>query len=59
VVSFMNVVIARGSDGKHSRSVLSFDAATIPDTVNVTRAYLTVTYSSSSGDPWATVPATS
>lgn len=48
------LALGRGTDGKYNRSFLSFDTSSIPDTATVTRAYLTVTYSSGSGDPWST-----
>ncbi|WP_407692871.1 extracellular catalytic domain type 1 short-chain-length polyhydroxyalkanoate depolymerase [Pyxidicoccus xibeiensis] len=47
------LALGRGTDGKFNRSFLSFDTSSIPDTASVTRAYLTVTYSSGSGDAWA------
>ncbi|WP_164021526.1 PHB depolymerase family esterase [Pyxidicoccus trucidator] len=48
------LALGRGTDGKYNRSFLSFDTSSIPDTATITRAYLTVTYSSGSGDPWST-----
>ncbi|GAA3387272.1 extracellular catalytic domain type 2 short-chain-length polyhydroxyalkanoate depolymerase [Streptomyces roseoviridis] len=45
--------LGRGSDGKVNRTLLSFDTSRIPAGKEVTRAYLTVTRSSGSGDPWA------
>ncbi|MFP2926236.1 PHB depolymerase family esterase [Pyxidicoccus sp. 3LG] len=47
------LALGRGTDGKYNRSFLSFDTSSIPDTASITRAYLTVTYSSGMGDPWA------
>lgn len=47
------LAIGRGSDGKYNRTVLSFDTSAIPDDATVTRAHLTVTRNSGSGDPWA------
>lgn len=48
-----NLALGRGTDGKYNRTLLSFDTSSLPDTATITRAYLTVTWSSSSGDPWA------
>ncbi len=47
------LAIGRGTDAKYNRSVLSFNTSSIPDTATITRAYITVTRNSSSGDPWA------
>ncbi len=47
------LALGRGTDAKHNRSFLSFDTSSLPDTATLSRAYLTVTYSSGSGDPWA------
>lgn len=47
------LALGRGTDAKYNRAFLSFDTSSIPDTAAVTRAYLTVSYSSGSGDPWA------
>ncbi|MCG5212614.1 extracellular catalytic domain type 1 short-chain-length polyhydroxyalkanoate depolymerase [Streptosporangium soli] len=49
----LGLAVGRGTDGKHNRTVLSFDTAAIPAGVTVTRARLTVTRKSVSGDPWA------
>ncbi|MFY1828201.1 PHB depolymerase family esterase [Myxococcus fulvus] len=49
-----NLALGRGTDGKYNRSFLSFDTSALPDGATVTRAFLTVSYSSGSGDPWAT-----
>lgn len=48
-----NLALGRGTDAKLNRSFLSFDTSGLPDGATITRAYLTVTYSSGSGDPWA------
>ncbi len=48
------LALGRGTDGKYNRSFMSFDTSSIPDTATVSRVYLTVTYSSGSGDPWST-----
>jgi poly(hydroxyalkanoate) depolymerase family esterase len=45
--------VGRGTDSKLNRTVFSFDTAALPDGATVTRAYLTVAWSSGSGDPWA------
>lgn len=47
------LAIGRGSDAKYNRTILSFDTSSIPDTATITRAYVTVAYSTASGDPWA------
>jgi len=53
VGTLTNLANGRGSDGLFNRSIASFDTSSIPDGATITRAYLTVTYSSGSGDPWA------
>lgn len=52
--AFYGLAIGRGTDGKHNRTILSFDTSGLPDAATITRAYLTVAYRSSNGDPWAT-----
>lgn len=47
------LAIGRGSDAKYNRTILSFDTSSIPDTATITRAYVTVAYSTGSGDPWS------
>ncbi|MEV6654653.1 PHB depolymerase family esterase [Streptomyces sp. NPDC051219] len=47
------LAVGRGSDGKYNRTVLSFDTSQIPAGKEITRAYVTVSRSSGSGDPWA------
>jgi poly(hydroxyalkanoate) depolymerase family esterase len=47
------LALGRGTDSKYNRAFLSFDTSSIPDTATVNRAYLTVSYASGSGDPWA------
>ncbi|NPC72398.1 PHB depolymerase family esterase [Corallococcus exiguus] len=47
------LALGRGVDGKHNRSLLSFDTSGLPDTASITQAFLTLSYSSGSGDPWA------
>lgn len=51
--TYANLAVGRGTDAKHNRALLSFDTSGLPDTATITRAYVTVTYSSASGDPWA------
>ncbi|HOJ50681.1 MAG TPA: PHB depolymerase family esterase [Spirochaetota bacterium] len=53
VGTYTTLAIGRGSDGKYNRAILSFDTSSIPDNAVITRAYIVVTYSSNSGDPWA------
>ncbi|MFD5371866.1 PHB depolymerase family esterase [Streptomyces sp. NPDC127103] len=47
------LALGRGTDGRVNRSVVSFDTSRIPAGKEVSRAWLTVTRSSGSGDPWA------
>ncbi|WP_093802808.1 PHB depolymerase family esterase [Streptomyces sp. Wb2n-11] len=47
------VAVGRGADGLHNRALFSFDTSPVPDGATVKRAFLTVTYGSGSGDPWA------
>ncbi|MFD6972094.1 poly(3-hydroxybutyrate) depolymerase [Streptomyces sp. NPDC059949] len=47
------LALGRGTDGKVNRTLLSFDTSRIPAGKEITRAYLTVSRSSGSGDPWA------
>ncbi|MCE9668471.1 PHB depolymerase family esterase [Myxococcus stipitatus] len=54
VGTLTNLALGRGTDGKYNRSFLSFDTSSLPDGAAVTRAYLTVSYSSGLGDPWST-----
>ncbi len=51
--SSYGVAIGRGSDGQNNRTLLSFDTSSVPDGATVTGAYLTLSYNSGSGDPWA------
>jgi len=53
VGTYSTLGIGRGSDGKYNRAILSFDTSSLPDNATITRAYIVVTYSSRSGDPWA------
>lgn len=53
VGTYSTLAIGRGSDGKYNRAILSFDTSSLPDNATITRAYIVVTYSSRSGDPWA------
>lgn len=47
------LALGRGTDSKVNRTLLSFDTSRIPAGKEITRAYLTVSRSSGSGDPWA------
>jgi hypothetical protein len=47
------LALGRGTDGKLNRALLSFDTSRIPAGKEITRAHLTVSRSSGSGDPWA------
>ena len=51
--SWYGLAMGRGTDGQYNRAVMSFDTSAIPDGATITRAYLTVSYSTASGDPWA------
>lgn len=51
--STYGLAIGRGSDALYNRTVLSFNTASLPDTATITRAWITVTLNSTSGDPWA------
>ncbi len=53
VGTLTGIALGRGTDAKYNRGFLSFDTSGIPDGAMVIRAYLTVTYASGSGDPWA------
>ncbi|MBJ6762728.1 PHB depolymerase family esterase [Myxococcaceae bacterium JPH2] len=47
------LALGRGTDGKQNRAILSFDTSSLPEGATLQRAFVTVTYSSGSGDPWA------
>ncbi|CAM5365066.1 MULTISPECIES: extracellular catalytic domain type 1 short-chain-length polyhydroxyalkanoate depolymerase [Streptomyces] len=49
----MGAAVGRGADGRHNRTLLSFDTSVVPDDATVTRAHVTVTRASGGGDPWA------
>ena len=51
--STYGVAIGRGSDSQVNKTLLSFDTSTVPDGASITGAYVTLTYGSGSGDPWA------
>lgn len=51
--SWYGLAMGRGTDGQYNRAVMSFDTSSIPDGATITSAYLTVSYSTASGDPWA------
>lgn len=53
VGTLTNLAIGRGTDGLFNRSVASFNTSSIPDGATILRAYVTVNWSSASGDPWA------
>jgi hypothetical protein len=53
VGTYTTMAIGRGSDALYNRAFLSFDTSSIPDGATITRAYVVITYSSISGDPWA------
>lgn len=46
------LAVGRGSDGKHNRSLLSFDTSALPDGATVLSATLSVGFRSAYGDPW-------
>ncbi|UQX00008.1 PHB depolymerase family esterase [Streptomyces sp. RerS4] len=50
------LALGRGTDGRFNRTVLSFDTSAIPAGKTLTRAYVTLTRSGGSGDPWASPP---
>ncbi|MGR4878260.1 poly(3-hydroxybutyrate) depolymerase [Streptomyces sp. LARHCF249] len=47
------LALGRGADGRFNRSMLSFDTGAVPAGKEITRAWVTLTRSSGSGDPWA------
>ncbi|WP_434597663.1 extracellular catalytic domain type 2 short-chain-length polyhydroxyalkanoate depolymerase [Streptomyces sp. A5-4] len=51
--SSSGLAVGRGSDAKFNRMLLSFDTSQIPVGKTISRAYVTVTRNSGSGDPWA------
>jgi poly(hydroxyalkanoate) depolymerase family esterase len=53
VGTMLSLAVGRGTDGKQNRTFLSFDTSSLPDTATVVRAYVRVTWSSGSGDPWS------
>lgn len=53
VGTLSNLAVGRGTDGRHNRAILSFDTSALPDDAVITRAWLTVSYASGAGDPWA------
>jgi CubicO group peptidase (beta-lactamase class C family) len=50
--TYATPAIGRGVDNLQNNAILSFDTSSIPDDATITRAYLTVGYSSGAGDPW-------
>jgi hypothetical protein len=53
VGTLTGLALGRGTDAKYNRSFLSFDTSSLPDGATISRAWLTVSSSSGSGDPWA------
>jgi poly(hydroxyalkanoate) depolymerase family esterase len=53
VGTLTSLAVGRGTDAKYNRTILSFDTSSLPDTATVVRAYVKVTWSSGSGDPWS------
>ena len=51
--TYTTPALGKGSDAKHNRAFFSFDTSPLPDTAKVVRAWLKLTWSSGSGDPWA------
>lgn len=51
--AYYGLAVGRGTDGRHNRTVFSFDTSALPDDATVTGARLTVSRRSSSGDPWS------
>ncbi|MEU0395469.1 PHB depolymerase family esterase [Streptomyces sp. NPDC006208] len=47
------LALGQGTDSRFNRSVLSFDTSAVPAGKTITRAYVTLTRSSGSGDPWS------
>lgn len=52
VVDHINLAVGAGWDGKISRTIISFDTSSLPQTATITRAYLQVRYSFGSSNPW-------
>ncbi|MDI3418744.1 extracellular catalytic domain type 2 short-chain-length polyhydroxyalkanoate depolymerase [Streptomyces luteolus] len=50
------LALGRGTDGKFNRTVLSFDTSAVPAGKTITRAFVTLTRTSGSGDPWSSPP---
>lgn len=57
--SSLGLAVGRGSDGRHNRTLLSFDTSALPDDAVVTRAWLTLQGRSGAGDPWSDPPGNS
>lgn len=53
VGTFTTPAAGKGVDGLYNRAFFSFDTSSLPDTATIVRAWLKVTFSSSSGNPWA------
>jgi hypothetical protein len=52
VGTIAGLAVGQGTDGKQNRSILSFDTSSLPDSAVVKRAFVKVTWSSGSGNPW-------
>ncbi len=53
VGTYSTPAVGRGADAKYNRAFFSFDTSSLPDTATISRAWVKVTLSSASGDPWA------
>lgn len=53
VGTYSTPAVGKGADAKLNRALFSFDTSSLPDGATLVRAWLKVTHSSSSGDPWA------
>jgi hypothetical protein len=53
VGTYSTPAVGKGSDAKYNRAFFSFDTSSLPDGATIVRAWLKVTLSSYSGDPWA------
>lgn len=52
VVDSTELAIGAGWDGRISRSIISFDTSGLPQTANITQAWLQVRYFAGWGNPW-------
>ncbi len=53
VGTYSTPAVGKGADARYNRALFSFDTSSLPDTATISRAWLKVTLSSSSADPWA------